>query len=82
MLDQEDFTGKMLIKTRIDDRYREIELHVCNKEINERVQEIVRELHSIYDEALYGTDERGERVQIVIANVIAFFRRGTACYSS
>ena len=76
MLDQEDFTGKMLIKTRIDDRYREIELHVCNKEINERVQEIVRELHSIYDEALYGTDERGERVQIVIANVIAFFAEG------
>ncbi|MCR5329915.1 MAG: LytTR family transcriptional regulator DNA-binding domain-containing protein [Lachnospiraceae bacterium] len=66
----------MLIRTEINDRYKELELHVCNEVMNERVQEVVHELHSIYDEMIYGTDEKGDRHALSIAGVISFYAEG------
>ena len=66
----------MLIKTEINERYREIELHVCNEVLNDRVREVVRELHSFYDEVIYGTDEKGDRHPLSIGSVISFYSEG------
>ena len=66
----------MLIKTEINDRYKEIELHVCNEVMNDRVREVVRELHSFYDEMIYGIDEKGDRQALSIGSVISFYAEG------
>ena len=63
----------MLIKTEINEKYKEMELHVCNAEMNDKVREVVGELRSVFDEVIYGTDERGERLPISIGSVISFY---------
>ncbi len=42
----------MIIKTELDKKYKEIELHVCNEDVTDKVKEIVGELHEIFDESL------------------------------
>ncbi|MCR5768880.1 MAG: LytTR family transcriptional regulator DNA-binding domain-containing protein [Lachnospiraceae bacterium] len=66
----------MLIKTEINEKYKEMELHVCNETMNDNVREVVRELHSYYDEVIYGTDERGNRRALSIGSVISFYSEG------
>ena len=66
----------MLIKTEINEKYKEMELHVCNAEMNDKVREVVGELHSVFDEVIYGTDERGERLAINMGSVISFYAEG------
>ena len=66
----------MLIKTEIHERYKEIELHVCNEVLNDKVREVVKELHSIYDEVIYGTDVKGDRHPLSIGSVISFYSEG------
>ena len=51
----------MLIRTEIDGKYKEIELHVCNSEETGEVRDIVHELHELYDRRIAGVDARGNR---------------------
>ena len=37
----------MLIKTNINDRYKETELHVCKDTMDEEVKRILGELHAM-----------------------------------
>ena len=39
----------MKILTETDNKYKEIELHVCNSALTDEVRAIVGELHEIYD---------------------------------
>ena len=50
----------MKIKTEINSKYSEIELHICSSEISDEVRRITGELHMMYDESLTGTDEKGK----------------------
>lgn len=63
----------MKIKTEIDDKYKEIELHVCNDVLNSEVREILGELHETFDQAIAGVDERGNRVMIAASDIISIF---------
>ena len=49
----------MLIRTNINERFKETELHVCKDTMDDEVRRIVGELHAMYDPSLSGTDEAG-----------------------
>jgi DNA-binding LytR/AlgR family response regulator len=63
----------MLIKTNINDRYKETELHVCKDTMDEEVKQILGELHAMYDPSVAGTDERGNRCMIQPADIVTFY---------
>ncbi len=63
----------MLIKTNINDRYKETELHVCKDTMDEEVKRILGELHAMYDPSVAGTDERGNRCMIQPADIVTFY---------
>ena len=54
----------MKILTETDNKYKEIELHVCNNALTDEVRAIVGELHEIYDYNIPGTDEIGNKRMI------------------
>lgn len=66
----------MIIKTELDKKYKEIELHVCNENVTDKVKEIVGELHEIFDESLQGVDEKGNRCQLRPAEIVSFYSEG------
>lgn len=66
----------MKIKAEIDEKYNDIELHVCNDVLNSEVKEILGELHETFDRAIAGVDERGNRVMISRSDVISVFAEG------
>ena len=51
----------MKILTDIDNKYQEMELHVCNNALTDEVRAVVGELHEIYDLNIAGTDEKGNK---------------------
>ena len=55
----------MKILTETDNKYKEIELHVCNNALTDEVRAIVGELHEIYDYNIPGTDEIGNKRMII-----------------
>jgi len=63
----------MLIKTNINERYTETELHVCKDKLDDEVRRIVGELHAMYDPSLAGTDDLGNRCMIQPADIITFY---------
>ena len=66
----------MRIKSEIHDKYTEIEVHVCNNKLNDKVKDVMQELHALYDDSLIGTDERGNRCVIAPAEIISFYSEG------
>lgn len=51
----------MKITTDIDNRYKELELRVCNDALTDEVRAVVGELHEIYDKSFPATDDKGNR---------------------
>ena len=66
----------MKIRTEINSKYTEIELHICHSEINDEVRNISSELHVMYDESLSGTDERGNRRMLRPGEIVSFYSEG------
>ena len=66
----------MIIKPEIDKNYKQIELHVCNEELNDEVKSVVRELHEIFDETIPAVDERGNRLSLSPSEIISFYSEG------
>ncbi len=66
----------MKIRTEINSKYSEIELHICHSEINDEVRNISSELHMMYDESLAGIDERGDRHMLRPGEIVAFYSEG------
>lgn len=66
----------MLIRTEIDGKYKEIELHVCNSEETGEVRDIVHELHELYDRRIAGTDTRGNRCMLNPGEVVSAYAEG------
>lgn len=62
----------MKVKALIQKEYSEIEIHVCNHEKNERVKDVVKQIDSLFNLTLKGTDERGVRL-IRIDDVMRFY---------
>ena len=66
----------MKILTETDNKYKEIELHVCNNALTDEVRAIVGELHEIYDYNIPGTDENGNKRMIRRAEILSAFSEG------
>ena len=66
----------MHIKTEIDPKYKEPELHVCNNEITAEVDNMVRELHELYDRRIAGTDSRGNRCMLNPGEIVSAYAEG------
>ena len=66
----------MKILTETDKKYEEIELHVCNNALTDKVRAIVGELHEIYDYNITGTDETGNKRLIRRAEILSAYSEG------
>ena len=66
----------MYIKTEIDSKYKEIEIHVCNNEATGEVSDIVHELHELYDKRIAGTDARGNRCMLNSGEIVSAYAEG------
>lgn len=66
----------MKILTETDNKYKEIELHVCNNALTDEVRAIVGELHEIYDYNIPGTDGIGNKRMIRRAEILSAYSEG------
>ena len=66
----------MQIKTEINEKYRELEVHVCHDRTSEELKNVMGQLHALFDDSLTGTDEVGNRCVIHPAEVTSFYSEG------
>ena len=66
----------MQIRSEINSRYTEIELHVCNNELTSEVKDMMARLHNYFDSSLTGTDEAGNRCILRPADIVSFYAEG------
>ena len=66
----------MQIKAQIDDRYKEIELHVCKNAADQEVMQLMKELHTLFDDSLIGTDEKGNRCRLSPKELLTIYAEG------
>ena len=71
----------MHIRTVINEKYTETELHVCKDKADEEVRRIVGELHALYDPSLSGTDEVGNRCVLSPGELISFYAEKQKVYA-
>ena len=71
----------MQIRPVIDKAYRETQIHVCKDTLDEEVKNILSELHTLFDETLSGTDEKGNRCLIKPAEVFSFYAEGQRVFA-
>ena len=70
----------MLIKTDINEKYKELELHVCSDRLDTRVQKVVGELHTMYDLSLSATDAAGNRRLLSPGEMFTFYAEKQKIY--
>ena len=66
----------MKILTETDNKYKEIELHVCSNALTDEVRAVVGELHEIYDYNIPGTDEKGNKRMIRRTEILSAYSEG------
>ena len=66
----------MKIRTEIKEQYKEIEVHVCNDELNDDVKNVLDKLHTFFDSSISATDEVGNKCMINPMDVITFYSEG------
>lgn len=66
----------MQIKSEINEKYKELEVHVCHDVMDDEVKSVMGQLHAFFDASLTGTDEVGNRCMIKPAEVISFYAEG------
>ncbi len=62
----------MRVETRISDAYREIEVHICNHEMNRQVEEVAARIFRVVNDTITGVDKDGVRV-LSTSEIIRFF---------
>ncbi|MBR1692487.1 MAG: LytTR family transcriptional regulator DNA-binding domain-containing protein [Lachnospiraceae bacterium] len=63
----------MLIKAEINEKYRDIEVHVCKNRLDDEARRVLGELHTMFGRALAGTDEKGNKCVLSPADIISFY---------
>lgn len=66
----------MKIKAQIDKVFGQVEIHVCNNEMNSQVSELMDELKKIFDSQLVGTDLNGNKCVLSVGKIIRFYAEG------
>ncbi len=63
----------MKIKAQIDHKFQDMEIHVCNNEMNGQVSELLEELNRLFGGQMIGVDEKGERCVLPQRGIIRFY---------
>ncbi|MBP5608850.1 MAG: LytTR family transcriptional regulator [Lachnospiraceae bacterium] len=71
----------MQIRSEINNKYTELEVHVCNDEMTDEVREVMSRLHSFFDTSLTGTDEAGNRCILSPAEIYSFYAEGQKVFA-
>ena len=71
----------MQIRSEINKRYTELEVHVCNDEMTDEVRDVMGQLHSFFDTSLTGTDEIGNRCLLRPAEIYSFYAEGQKVFA-
>lgn len=66
----------MQIKSVIHEKFHNLEIHVCNDEMNDEVKDVIDKLHTFFDASISATDELGNRCMINPSEVISFYSEG------
>lgn len=70
----------MQVKTQINAAFPEIEVHVCNYEMNEQVRQVATQISNIVNVTIAGTSERGVRL-LPVAEIIRFYAENQRVYA-
>ena len=73
--------GSMLIKSLIDPKYTEMELHICKDRQDDEVARVASELHALFDESLKAVDERGNQRLLPLVSVYSFYAEGQRVFA-
>ena len=71
----------MKIKTRIDSVFQQLEIHICNHEMNQQVKEVQEDVNRIFGGQLIGTDENGNRCVLSQGSISRFFAEGQKVFA-
>ena len=71
----------MLIRSEIDPKYGELELHVCKDAMDEEVARTLGDLHALFDESIRAVDERGNQLLLPLVGIYSFFAEGQRVYA-
>ena len=71
----------MLIKSFIDPKYKEMELHICKDRQDDEVARVASELHALFDESLKAVDERGNQRLLPLVSVYSFYAEGQRVFA-
>lgn len=71
----------MQVKAVINEKYQEMEIHVCNHKKDESVTKVVEDISKFMNETLVGTLENGDKIQMNSKDVISFFSHGPKNYA-
>lgn len=71
----------MQVRAVISEKYQAIELHVCNKEANEEVRNLVEELSGFVNHGLVVQAENGDKTMLSEKDVVSFFSEGQRVYA-
>lgn len=71
----------MKIKAQIDPKYEDLEIHICNREMNQQVSKMLEELNHIFADQLIGIDEKGERCILAPGMFHRFYAQGSKVFA-
>jgi DNA-binding LytR/AlgR family response regulator len=69
------------IRSDIQDKYKETEIHVCKDRADEEVRRLLGELHTLFDETLAGMDDVGNRCSFRPTEILSFYAEGQKVYA-
>lgn len=64
--------GNMQVKPQINPAFTEIEIHVCNHELNEQVRQVTSQIATLVNDSIAGTSEKGVRL-LTTSEIIRFY---------
>jgi len=71
----------MQIKPVINEKYTELELHVCKDSADSELRQMLQMLHTMLDYRISAMDDRGDRVSLIPGEIIAFFAENQRVYA-
>lgn len=71
----------MKIKARIHEAFEQMEIHVCNYEMNQQVTELMDDLNRMFGGQLIGIDEKGNKCILSKGKISRFYTEGTKVYA-
>lgn len=71
----------MKIKAHIDDMFQQIEIHICNMEMNQQVTDLLEDLNRIFGGQLIGIDANGNKCVLSQGSISRFYAEGQKVFA-